>query len=232
MAIMGIREVNQSLLSTLTSLNRSSSSGGASFSVENVLLAAQQNYATNKANQERISDQLSAVSTLTEQVSKLRTAANDLNVNGKVLNLFSDGSDNATIQSGIEEFVEAFNDLRSFASTNRDFFQEDFNRTVGNFLDRVESELSAVGVTSSSDGTLSIDEDALSDALTNDFSAVKEAFGGLNGLATRVNGFAESVSRTGTYQLLSNIEVPQQRSRAVELMQDDLFRTSILSLIK
>lgn len=232
MAIMGIREVNQSLLSTLTSLNRSSSTSSSSFSVENVLLAAQQNYATNKANQERISDQLSAVSTLQDQISKLRTAANDLNVNGKVLNLFSDGSDNATIQSGITDFVEAFNELRSFATSNKDFFQEDFNRTVGNFLEKVESQLSDIGVSKSSDGSLSIDADTLSDALTNDFSAVKEAFGGLNGLATRVNGFAESVSRTGTYQLLSNIEVPQQRSRAVELMQDELFRTSILSLIR
>lgn len=226
-----ISSINDSNLALLRALQGSSQTSTQP-SVSRILEVAQTAYAERQENRAKVTDQLSALTDFNTKIGTLRKSAADLDVNGTVLNVFSDGSDATSIRSSIDAFVEAFNDVRSFAQENSGFFREDLNRTLGSFAGATALDLEDIGISVNSEGLLEVDDDALDTALTDSLSSVRSALGGIRGLATRVNGFADTVQGTGSYHLLSDIAVPERPSRAVELLQLEFFQSSTLSIFR
>lgn len=226
-----VTSINEANLSLLQQLSGSTSRTSQATSVANILQVAQTAYAQRDENRQQVIDQLGALTDLNTKVSKLRETASDLDANGKVLNVFNGQADTSTIRSSIDAFVEAFNDTRTFAKENASFFLPDISKALSSAVQYNALDLQELGISVESDGTLSIDSDTLDAALADNPSAVRDTLGSVTGLATRVEGVAASLQRSPSYTLLTNIEVPERPSRAVELLQDEFFRNSLLSIL-
>jgi flagellar hook-associated protein 2 len=118
------------------------------------------------------------------------------------------GSDTSTVQANISKFVSAYNTLAQTFSSLGSF--DSTSNTAGPMLGNpiltgIESEvrgalnsivttgsstyntLASVGITSNSDGTLSVDTTALSNALSSNFGAVSQLFSSKSGIAASLN---------------------------------------------
>ena len=129
-------------------------------------------------------------------------------------------TDSSTIESNISAFVEAYNTLEtSFQSLGGyDSSTATAGPMMGNALlsgleNQVQSALysvvntgsttyntlASVGITTNSDGSLSLNSVTLSNALSTNFSAVSQLFSGSSGVATALNSLmTESLSSTGS----------------------------------
>ncbi len=117
-------------------------------------------------------------------------------------------SDTTTIESNISAFVSAYNTLAaSFSSLGGfDSATDTAGPMMGNaLLSGIENQvksalysvvnngsssynsLASVGITTNSDGTLSLNNATLSNALATNFSAVSQLFSGSGGIATALN---------------------------------------------
>jgi flagellar hook-associated protein 2 len=117
-------------------------------------------------------------------------------------------SDTSSVQANISKFVAAYNTLAGTFNTLGTF--DSTTNTAGPMLGNpiltgTESEvrgalnsivstgsptyntLASIGITSNSDGTLSVDTTALSNALSSNFNAVSQLFSGTNGIAASLN---------------------------------------------
>jgi flagellar hook-associated protein 2 len=125
-------------------------------------------------------------------------------------------SDTTKVKSAIEGFVKAYNSLQSLISDQTSYNSEtgvagtlqgdSLTRTVQNQLRSVLSgsynsggaisSLFDLGISSNRDGSLQLDSDKLSTALTNSFSDTATFFAGENGLAkaleARLKGYLQS----------------------------------------
>jgi flagellar hook-associated protein 2 len=125
-------------------------------------------------------------------------------------------SDTTKVKSAIEGFVKAYNSLQSLISDQTSYNSEtgvagtlqgdSLTRTVQNQLRSVLSgsynsggaitSLFGLGISSNRDGSLQLDSDKLSTALTNSFSDTATFFAGENGLAkaleARLKGYLQS----------------------------------------
>lgn len=227
-----VTSINESNLTLLQTLTRASERTSQSTSVSNILAVAQTAYTQRNENRQAVIDQLGALTDLNSKVSKLRDAASDLNATGKVLNVFNGNADQTTIRSAIDNFVETFNDTRSFAKENASFFRPDISGAFASAVQFNSYDLKEIGISVKSDGTLEVDSDKLDQALTDTPDAVRDVLGNVSGLATRVEGVAAGLQRSPSYSLLTNIEVPERPSRAVELLQNELFQNAIFSILK
>ena len=133
--------------------------------------------------------------------------------------------DTSTIASSVESFVEAYNDvvtaIQDLTSYNKETkeagllngdstarnIQVQIRRLLGSAVPGGTSSLtrlSQVGVTIQKDGTLSVDDDILQDALTNHFSDFAGLFatGGTVSDSTLTYGGASSSTQPGTYPIV------------------------------
>jgi len=117
-------------------------------------------------------------------------------------------TDTSTIQSNIDAFVSAYNTLQTTFTNlgGYDSTTQTAGSMMGNaLLTGIQSQvrgithglvatgsslytsLASIGITSNSDGSLSVDDDKLSAALSSNYSAVEQMFAGTSGIATQLN---------------------------------------------
>lgn len=114
----------------------------------------------------------------------------------------------STIEGNIQAFVTAYNTMQSSLSSLGSYdatsgtagemmgnplllgIQSELKSALYSIVDTGSStynSLASIGITSNSDGTLSVDATTLSTALSSDYSAVSQLFSGTSGIATSLN---------------------------------------------
>jgi flagellar hook-associated protein 2 len=153
----------------------------------------------------------SAISGVTLTLSGLTTVSTPASI--------SISTNTSTIESNVSAFVTAYNTLvSSFQSLGGyDSSTSTAGPMMGNALlssiqNQVQNELygvvntgsttyntlASVGITTNSDGSLSLNSTTLSNALSTNFSAVSQLFSGSGGVATNLNSvITENLSSTG-----------------------------------
>lgn len=143
--------------------------------------------------------------------------------------------DVAAARSQIEGFVAGYNNLLGALADQSSFDAETFQAgplfgesalrdlrsdvrsAAGGFLDtdsQLFNSLSAIGVTTNLDGTLSIDDATLTSALNENFDEVGRLFAGENGFATQLDGIVgQYLEPTGRLET---------RTDVLELLVDDI----------
>jgi flagellar hook-associated protein 2 len=143
-------------------------------------------------------------------------------------------TDTSTIQSNISAFVAAYNTLvGSFSSLGGfDASTSTAGPMMGNaLLSGIENQvqgalysivntgsstynsLASIGITTNSDGTLSLNSTTLSNAMSTNFSAVSALFSGTGGVATTLNTMlTQALSSTGSISSNSQSLVSQENS--------------------
>jgi flagellar hook-associated protein 2 len=150
-------------------------------------------------------------------------------------------TDTATIQGNISAFVSAYNTLvGSFSSLGGfDSTTSTAGPMMGNaVLSGIESQvqnalysivntgsstynsLASIGITTNSDGTLSLNSNTLSNAMSTNFSAVSALFSGTNGVATTLNTvLTQALSSTGSISTDSQSLVSQENALSAQTTQ-------------
>jgi flagellar hook-associated protein 2 len=114
--------------------------------------------------------------------------------------------DNSTIESNVQAFVSAYNTLQSSLAGLGSYdassgtagpmqgnpllsnIQNQINETLDSLVGSSSyNSLASVGITTNSDGSLSLDTSTLDNALSSNFSAVSQLFSGNNGIAAQLN---------------------------------------------
>ncbi len=127
-------------------------------------------------------------------------------------------TDTATVQSNISAFVSAYNTMQgslaslgSYDATSNtagpmmgdallSSIQNQIRSTLYGIVatgSSTYSSLASIGITTNSDGTLSVNSATLSAALSSDFTAVSQLFSGTNGIAASLNGQIETNLQAG-----------------------------------
>ena len=104
------------------------------------------------------------------------------------------GPDEGEVKNAINAFVSELNSFMDFNQNNSDYIKEDVALTIDAFIDGHQTELAAMGITQSDDGTLQIDDEALSLSVEQNLSGVKETMGGLDGFAYQIHSYASQIS--------------------------------------
>jgi flagellar hook-associated protein 2 len=126
------------------------------------------------------------------------------------------GQDTDAAKTAVENFVTAYNDLRELINTETDpgsitdeieggaLASDSATRSILNYI-RSEltqaptgltgsyTNLSSIGVSFQSDGTLAVDSSKLSDAINNDSAGVAELFSSTDGYGTRLDAILEDM---------------------------------------
>lgn len=143
-------------------------------------------------------------------------------------------TDNTSVESNIQSLVSAYNALQgTFASLGS---YDATSNTAGpmmgdSLLSTIQSQvrsslysivntgsstyntLASIGITTNSDGTLSVNSTTLSAALSSDFSAVSELFSGSSGVATTLNSrIATDLASGGPIDSRSKTLVQQENA--------------------
>jgi flagellar hook-associated protein 2 len=150
-------------------------------------------------------------------------------------------TDSSTIQSNISAFVQAYNTLASsFASLGGyDSSTSTAGPMMGNaLLSGIQSQvqnalysivntgsstynsLASIGITTNSDGSLSLNSNTLANAMSTNFSAVSALFSGSGGVATSLNSLlTQTLSSTGSVDTYSQSLVSQENALSAQTTQ-------------
>lgn len=164
----------------------------------------------------------SASNTVTDALSGVTLSLLNTTTSNATLTV---ADDNTSIESNVQTFVSAYNTLQSSlaslggynATTNTagplmgnaalTSAQSQIRSALYSIVDTgsaTYTSLASVGITSNSDGSLSLNTGTLSSALSSNFSAVSSLFSGTSGVATTLNTvLTNQLSSTGPIQSLS-----------------------------
>ena len=167
-----------------------------------------------------------ALSGVTLDLAGLTTATGPVTLNVS--------TDTATIESNISAFVSAYNTLAGSFSTLGGFDAatstagpmmgnalltgiknqvQDALYSIVNTGSPTYNSLASVGITTNSDGTLSLNQNTLSSALATNFSAVSSLFSGTNGVAANLNSqINTALAANGAIDTDSQTLVTQENS--------------------
>ena len=99
------------------------------------------------------------------------------------------------VEQAITSLVSGINSFINFLGSNSNYIQDNVLSTINNFISDNQSQLNSLGITQGSDGTLTIDTNTLSNALTQNMAGVQDALTGITGLAQEVNDYASNISQ-------------------------------------
>jgi flagellar hook-associated protein 2 len=139
-------------------------------------------------------------------------------------------SDTSTIVGNVQTFVTAYNTLQTALQSLGSYdpssgtadplmdnplltgVQSQIQRAVYSLVGNSNyNSLASVGITSNSDGSLTLNSNTLTNALTSNFSAVSNLFSSANGVATQLNTqIASDLSSGGSIATASNTLVTQE----------------------
>ncbi|SMB98177.1 flagellar hook-associated protein 2 [Thermanaeromonas toyohensis ToBE] len=87
------------------------------------------------------------------------------------------------ISNAINNFVTAYNNLVTFTAQNSQYINPELLFSLKQSYSYQAANLTAIGITQNPDGTLAVNQTALTSALQNNLGLVETAFSGINGLA-------------------------------------------------
>jgi len=127
-------------------------------------------------------------------------------------------TDNEAVIEAAQSFVSQFNETVSFLQGNfnhSDSFE--LGQDLIQITDRNENDLSSIGIDTGINGSLSIDEEKLSQSLEEDYEGVKETLGSVTGVASEVNeevenDLSEPISQ---YSQLSEFSLYNQSGQSI-----------------
>jgi flagellar hook-associated protein 2 len=96
------------------------------------------------------------------------------------------GPDTQAIGNAVNNLVNAYNSLVSYAAQNAGFLSPVISQSLANAYELKAPELNALGITSNTNGTLSVNQNTLTTAVTQNLGNVMSAFGGANGFAVNL----------------------------------------------
>ncbi|MDE3075243.1 MAG: hypothetical protein KGJ86_07415 [Chloroflexota bacterium] len=108
-------------------------------------------------------------------------------------------SNNTNLASTVTSLVNAYNNLQSFLSSNSPLLSPSIGQQAQSLVQAHAGGLAAIGITSNSDGTLSVDQTTLQGLADSNPSAIQSALSGAHGLATTLHGFTNQIL-TGVQQ--------------------------------
>ncbi len=150
-----------------------------------ILTQAENAVVTNVSNAELQANQTGALVQFQSYASSLNEAATELSPS---LTGFDDSSDDSSSTGisadNINNFVTAFNNLVSYASSNQQYISSDALSGLQQGVTDELPDLQSIGITQNSDGTLSVDQDTLSSSIENDPDSVASVITGVDGLAS------------------------------------------------
>jgi flagellar hook-associated protein 2 len=151
------------------------------------------------------------------------------------------GNDTATIESNISSFVTAYNTLVNAIAPlgSYDAATNTAGPMLGNALlsgttnqiqqalysvvntgSSTYNTLASIGITTNTDGSLSLNSATLSNALATNFSAVSQLFSGTNGVAAALNTqLTGDLSSTGDFASASSTLVQQENALTTQTSQ-------------
>lgn len=103
----------------------------------------------------------------------------------------SDSEDKKELYSGVEDFVENYNDTFEKLQTSSDSLNGYYRQMMKEAVSENEEALEEIGITLSKDGTLNIDKDKLKNA---DVESIKKVFDGSTSLIPKLSFLAERIS--------------------------------------
>lgn len=98
------------------------------------------------------------------------------------------GRDSNAVTEDIQNLVKNYNNLISTANSNSSAFSgaEKLKSDLEGIIRSDKASLSSMGINQNGDGTLAVDKKKLSDAVINNFSNIKDVFGGYNGVSQKL----------------------------------------------
>ncbi|BCV24248.1 flagellar filament capping protein FliD [Gelria sp. Kuro-4] len=115
------------------------------------------------------------------------------------------GPDTQAISGAVNNLVNAYNSLKSYATLNAGFLVPRIGQSLTNAYELKAPELNALGITRNSNGTLTVDQSRLTMAVSQSLGAVKSAFGGADGFAVNLALLGQEI----TTSPLWNFAAPQ-----------------------
>lgn len=152
--------------------NISSASVDAKYTLDNVAYTSDSNYVT--ADKGRVTFNLK------------NSTTNEVKVTVK--------SDSSKIAQDINNFVENYNNLVTNAQAN-DINDSNTLKGMASIIDKNKYNLQKIGITINEDHTLSVDDKKLKDKIESDSKVVKDIFNGYQAVATRIENFANSITK-------------------------------------
>lgn len=156
-------------------------------------------------------------------------------------------NDTATVETNIQNFVSAYNTMQSALATlgSYDASTGTAGPMLGNpVLTNIQSQiqnalysvvgsstdnsLAAIGITTNSDGSLSVDNATLENALASNFTAVSQLFSSKNGVAAQLNSaITADLGGSGSITSYSQSLVSQENALT---QQTDTLNTQMSAL--
>jgi len=102
--------------------------------------------------------------------------------------------DKEKVKNALTDLVSEMNSLVNLLQTNSDYIEDEVLSSINSFINDHQRELESFGITQAEDGTLQVDTDKLATAVDENMAEIKEAFGGLDGLAVQLNNYASRIA--------------------------------------
>ncbi|MGI9861250.1 flagellar filament capping protein FliD [Moorella naiadis] len=102
--------------------------------------------------------------------------------------------DTQAINNAINNFVTAYNNLVTFTAQNSQYISPQLLSILKQSYSYQAANLAAIGITQNQNGTLAINQTALTSALQNNLGLVETAFSGVNGLAVSAGFNAQQIA--------------------------------------
>ena len=173
--------------SALADIIADNSTSGSGVSLGDILAQTEAAYSIDQANEQLQSNQTNALVQFYNDASSLNQAASQL-----VTPSDSDKSNNISA-ANINDFVTAYNDLVSLANDNSQYINSSALAPITQSFENEAQNLQSIGITQNSDGTLSVDQDTLNNALENNRDTVESAFASVDGLASNAASATQNI---------------------------------------
>ena len=102
--------------------------------------------------------------------------------------------DENEIKNSISTLVSEVNSLTDLLENNSEYIKDEVLSSVNSFIADHKSELESFGITIGDDRKLKVDVTKLAEAVSDNLSGIKEAFGGFDGLSVQANNYASRMA--------------------------------------
>ncbi len=135
------------------------------------------------------------------------------------------GPDPNKVKNTVTAFVSEVNSLTQFLESNSAYINDEVLASINGFIADHKNELEAFGITRGDDGTLEIDGEKLDTAVAENLSGIKDAFGGLDGLAVQTKNLSSKIATDSPLHYAKEAE-------GLEMDQTDLLYGTSASMLQ
>ena len=122
------------------------------------------------------------------------------------------------VDSAITNFISELNFFIGFLQDNNDYLKDEVLETINSYISDHKSEFESFGITKNNDGILVIDQDKLSEAVSQNLEGIKNAFSGIYGLSIQINNYSSRIKSSP----ISDYSKEWEKSNFSSLFYSDL----------